>query len=205
MQAQVDLTREVPHRMTEAEFDAWMDEDVWAEFQDGAVITKMPALMKHELLCKFLLILLELFTTHKGLGLVLGSQYAIRLRPDLRHVPDLLFVSQARPGIVGERFVEGAPDLVVEIVSPDSVARDWRDKYIEYAEAGVREYWVFDPQSEHVEWYALNPEGHYEMLGAQDGVLRSRVLEGFYLRLERLWQGGLPDPLKALREMGIDM
>lgn len=205
MQAHVDLTREIPRRMTEAEFDAWMDEDVWAEFQDGEVITKMPALMKHELLFKFLLILLELFTTHKGLGLVLGSQYAIRLRPGLRRVPDLLFVSKARLGIVGERFVEGAPDLVVEIVSPDSVARDWRDKYVEYAAAGVREYWVFDPQSEHVEWYALNPEGHYELIGAQDGVLRSRELEGFYLRVDWLWRGELPDPIRLLREMGIDV
>jgi len=203
MQAQGVLPVDIPRTMTEAEFDARMDEDIWAEFKDGEVKTKMPALMKHELLFKFLLILLELFTTHKGLGLVLGSQYAVRLRPGLRRVPDLLFVAQARLEIVGERFVEGAPDLVVEIVSSDSVARDWRDKYVEYQEAGVREYWVFDPQAEHVEWYRLGAQGHYEMISPREGALFSEALPGFFVRQDWLWREKLPDPITLVREMGV--
>ncbi len=128
MPAQLEGIRDIPRRMTEEEFDAWMGEDIWAEFRDGEVITRMPSLLKHEALFKFLLILLDLFVTRRDLGFVIGSQYTIRLRPGLRRIPDLMFLSKARLEIVREQYVEGAPDLVVEIVSPDSVARDWRDK-----------------------------------------------------------------------------
>src|SRR5581483_7276832 len=175
------------------------------EFRDGEVITRMPALLKHEALFKFLLILLDLYVTRRGLGFVIGSQYTIRLRPGLRRIPDLMFISKARLEIVREQFVEGAPDLVIEIVSPDSVARDWRDKYVEYEEAGVTEYWVFDTQSQHAEWYHLNAEGRYERLPTQEGAFYSTVLSEFFIREEWLWQDPLPDPLDKARELGIQL
>jgi len=205
MQAQFEGIRDIPRRMTEEEFDAWMGEDIWAEFRDGEVITRMPALLKHEALFKFLLILLDLFVTRCDLGFVIGSQYTIRLRPGLRHIPDLMFISKARLEIVREQYVEGAPDLVIEIVSPDSVARDWRDKYAEYQNAGVAEYWVFDPHSQHAEWYHLNPEGRYDLLPVKEGAFHSLVLPGFFIREEWLWQDQLPDPFDKARELGIQI
>lgn len=195
-------SRTFPRVMTEQEFDAWMDEDVWAEFKDGEVITKMPALLKHELLFKFLLILLDTFVTRKNLGIVLGLQYAIRLRPGLRRVPDLIFIAKERMEIVQERFVQGAPDLAIEIVSADSMSRDWREKYLEYQNAGVREYWVFDPQSGYTEWYSLY-DGTYKQILLQDGAYHSTVLEGFYVRQEWLLQERLPEPLTILKEWKI--
>lgn len=204
MQVQTEVLT-IPRMMTEAEFDAWIDEDVWAEFKDGEVILRMPALLKHELLFKFLLFVLELFVTRRNLGMVVGSQVMIRLRPGLRRVPDVVFVSKEREAIIGASMIEGAPDLVIEIVSPDSLARDWRDKYAEYQGAGVQEYWVFDPQSQHTEWYHLNEQGLYELLDPQEGILRSKVLDGFWLRDEWLWQEPMPDPLQIARELGLSI
>lgn len=203
MQAQMELTQAIPRTMTEAEFDAWSDEDVWAEFLDGDVIVKTPASLKHEMLFKFLLILLDLFVRRKNLGVVMGSQYTARLRSGLRRVPDVMFIAQDRLEIVQDTFVDGAPDLAVEIVSADSMARDWREKYLEYQAAGVQEYWVFDPQSGYTEWYHLGADGKYALILLEQGAYHSTILDGFYLREEWLLQEPLPDPLVILKEWGI--
>ncbi len=202
MEVTLEKGHTIPRKMTEKEFDASIDQDVWAEFKDGEVITKMPALLRHELLFQFLLMLLSGFVRARDLGIVVGSQYAIRLRPGLRRVPDLIFVSKERMDIVQERFVQGAPDLAIEIVSADSMSRDWREKYLEYQNAGVREYWVFDPQSGYSEWYSLQ-DAQYVLIPLQDGAYHSRVVDGFLLLEEWLEQERLPDPLTILHEWKI--
>ncbi|BCX03621.1 MAG: hypothetical protein KatS3mg053_1559 [Candidatus Roseilinea sp.] len=90
--------------------------------------------------------------------------------------------------------------MVVEVVSPDSVARDWREKYLDYQAAGVCEYWVVDPLSEQVEAYALNAEKQYERIEMQDDKIASRVLPGFYLKPSWLWQDELPNPMDVLTQ-----
>jgi len=132
----------IPRSMTEEEFEAWCDEDVRAEYVDGEVIVHTPVSTRYNDVMWFLGTLLNMFVSHHGLGRVYGPELQVRLRPGLRRVPDLLFVAKARTEIIHERHVEGAPDLVIEIVSPDSVVRDWREKYFEYEAAGVQEYWV---------------------------------------------------------------
>jgi Uma2 family endonuclease len=83
-------------RMTEEAFEAWCDEDVKAEYVDGEVVVTSPARPRHELVLKFLLEVLDLYVESRDLGLVLGSQAMIRLRPGLRRVPDLVFFTKGR-------------------------------------------------------------------------------------------------------------
>ena len=131
---------EMPRQhMTETEFVAWCDEDTHAEWIDGEVIVASPASATHVRLVKFLLQVLDGFVRLHHLGEVLGPELQIRFGA-LRHrrVPDLFFVATARANIIQRNHIEGAPDLIVEIVSPDSLARDWRDKYLEYEAMGVR-------------------------------------------------------------------
>ena len=78
--------------------------------------------------------------------------------------PDLLFVRAERRGIIGHDAVEGAPDLVVEILSPGTEARDCGYKKSLYARFGVAEYWVVDPKAQAIELLALCTDG-YEMKG----------------------------------------
>ena len=61
--------------------------------------------------------------------------------------PDLVFISNARMHIITDANIQGAPDLVVEVLSPSTAARDWRTKHDLYAEHGVQEYWIVDPES----------------------------------------------------------
>lgn len=155
----------------------------------------------HTRLAIWLTQLMGLFVTHKNLGEVLGSEFEMRM-PDLRRIPDLCFVSTNRQAIVKETHIAGAPDLIIEIVSADSVERDWHDKRVEYERMGVREYWVIDPQYQRVRIYQLSAEG-YVVIAEQAGKIHSQVLQGFWIRPSDLWQEPLPNTLKVLQELGV--
>jgi len=200
-----ELEIQIPLRFsTEEEFEAWCDEDVRAEYVDGEVIIHSPASIRHEDTVTFLGGVMRLFVDKNGLGKLLGGTNAqVRLRPGLRRVPDLVFVSQSRIDMIRETYIDGAPDLVVEIVSPDSLARDWREKYMEYERAGIQEYWVVDPQAQRMDLYRLTEEGRYHAVPLEEGRFRSEVLPGFWLRPEWLWQDPLPNVLDVAREIGI--
>jgi Uma2 family endonuclease len=197
-------------RMTEEEFVAWCDEDTRAEWVDGEVLMMSPANLEHCDLSDWLIILLRTFVEDRNLGRVL-SEAQVRLGAQRsRRVPDIWFLAESRRHLLRESHVEGPPDLVIEIVSPDSQSRDWREKYLEYEAAGVREYWVIDPMSRHVEAYALEPvppsegpaapENQYRRLAEREGIIASTVLPGFRLRTAWLWPPR-PKALAALQEM----
>ncbi|MDE3091156.1 MAG: Uma2 family endonuclease [Chloroflexota bacterium] len=211
--AEVEIKPLPRRRMTEDEFVAWCDEDVKAEWVDGEVIVHSPANIKHVRLDKFLLQVLDGFVTPHDLGEVIGPEFQIRLGAlRRRRVPDILFVAKERLDILKPNHVEGAPDLVMEIVSPDSLARDWRDKYLEYEAAGVREYWIIEPMAERVEAYTLGfvvsaqPNGedkHYARIDEEDDAIHSTALPGFYLKPAWLWQDPLPKVVEVLRELKV--
>ena len=80
--------------------------------------------------------------------------------------PDILFVSSERRGIIGEKAVLGAPDLVVEILSPSTAHRDRGIKLDLYAQRGVREYWIVDPVEDVVDvWRFGRTRGHERFAG----------------------------------------
>ena len=124
-----------------------------------------PVNTQHARLLSFLIELFRAFVAEHDLGEVFNEPYQVRF-PKLRRrrSPNILFVSSARLGIITEQHVEGAPDLTVEIVSPQSQSRDRRDKYHDYQSAGVREYWIIDPLCQSVEAYALKRTKKYELI-----------------------------------------
>ena len=123
------------------------------------------------------------------------------LNPKRRRLPDVLFIANERLGNLREKHLEGAPNLIIEVVSEDSVDRDWRDKYLEYRDAGVEEYWVIDPLYERVEAYSLGSDKLYHPLEVRESKLASAVVPGFYLRPEWLWQKPLPEVRVVLNEL----
>src|SRR5688500_2046697 len=138
-----------PHpgrRMTEEEFVEWCTEKTKAEWVDGEVIVMSPVNESHWRLNIWLTAILVGFIEHHDLGELCGPKTQIRLTlAKQRREPDLLFIAKDRKSIIHRNHIEGAPDLVIEIVSPESVTRDWREKYAAYEASGVREYWVIDP------------------------------------------------------------
>lgn len=187
--------------MNEAEFLAWCGEDTRAEWAEGEVILMSPASIVHNRLASFVRTLLQLYADEYDLGEALGIEVSVRLNSKRRRLPDILFIARDRAQQLKENHFEGAPNLIVEVVSRDSVERDWRVKYQEYEAAGVDEYWLIDPLYHRLEAYALGEDKIYHSLAPVDDKISSRVVPGFYLRSSWLWQEPLPKARHVLEEL----
>ena len=112
----------------------------------------------------------------------------MRLSEDTAFQPDLIFVSNARAGIIQEDWIAGAPDLVVEVSSPSTAAYDRATKLPIYAESGVSEYWLIDSQAKTVEVLKLEGKKYFiEVILAGDQVLTSDLFPGWQLPLHDLF------------------
>jgi Uma2 family endonuclease len=144
--------------------------------------------------------LIAAFVETKDLGKVYMSRVAFRLDNLNGPEPDLAFVRKARLQDVHRGFVNGPPDLAVEVVSPDSVERDYQKKRRQYEQAGVREYWIVDELKQVLTLYRLE-KGKLPEVQPTKGVLMSKVLPGFWLRPGWLWQKPLPKKLTILKKI----
>jgi Uma2 family endonuclease len=191
-----------PLRMSYEEYLAWSDENKVVEWVDGEVIEFMPPKVIHQTLNSFLHKLLSIFVELFNLGYVGIAPLEVRINKTTSYEPDLVFVSRKHMRIVNDDRIDGVPDLIVEIVSKDSVQRDREDKFDEYESAGVREYWIIDnrPRRYSAEFYHLNRDGHYDRMEVVNNIFRSEALPGFWLHTDWLWQK-FPNALAALDEM----
>jgi Uma2 family endonuclease len=137
---------------------------------------------------------MNLFISTRNLGRLMTAPYLMRLyQPPRGREPDILFVAQANLERITTQYLDGPADLVVEIISPESSVRDRGEKFYEYEAAGVREYWLIDPQREQVEFYQLDEQGRYTLaLGGHAGEYHSAVIPGLTLDVTWLWQEPLP-------------
>lgn len=188
-------------RMSLEEFLAWADEDVWAEWENGEVKILSPASYKHQNIVCFLVALIRLFVEERDLGTVLTAPFAMHLPKSQRvREPDLLVVLTENLDRIKSTHLEGPADLVIEIVSEESLLRDRGTKLAEYELDGVREYWLIDPERKQVDFFVLGEGGRYEKRSPDArGVYKSVVLEGFKLKVEWLWQEQSPKVSEALR------
>ena len=101
--------------------------------------------------------------------------------------PDIVVVRRESLHIIDELNIRGAPDLLVEVLSPSNPAHDRSLKYDLYAEAGVLEYWIVDPRQRTVEIYLLR-DGAYELAGqwGVGEVARSELLDGFAVSVDEI-------------------
>lgn len=117
--------------------------------------------------------------------------------------PDLLFVAREHVDRLTETHLDAAADLVVEIVSPESAARDRGEKLAEHEAAGVREYGLIDPELLVAEVYRLGSGGRYQAVFASTaGVIESPLLAGLRIDVGWLWRETLP-VAEAARALGL--
>ena len=190
--------------MTEDEFMDWCDEDVKAEWVDGEVIIMSPSNTKHVRLLHWLSRVMGDFVEDQTLGEMFGPELFVRFAAiRRRRVPDLFFIANDRLGLLQTNHFEGAPDLIIEVVSPESRSRDLRDKYNDYQASGVREYWIIDPDEEELAVHALDASGRFQKVVPDGDRVDSAVIPGFFLRAGWLWQSPLPGKRLVLRELGL--
>jgi Uma2 family endonuclease len=190
-------------KMTYDEFLAWAGEDTHAEWVNGEVYFFMTAEMLHQRIVDFLNRLIGFFIESRDLGALFSGPASIKLEKSGRE-PDLFFVSKANLTRVTKLYFDGPPDLIIEVVSDDSVGRDRADKFEEYEEAGVREYWIIDPRPRRrrADFYQLGADGKYQPVPLNaEGVYHSTMLPGFWLKVSWLWEDPLPKLMPTLKEI----
>ena len=188
---QASSARPLPEgKISYEQFLQWLDEDTWAEWVDGEVVLMSPVSDEHQTLVNYLTTLFVTYTLQTSAGTVLTEPYQMKGAAHLPgRSPDILFVSASRQHLIQRHFLNGAADLVVEVISPESRARDRGEKFYEYEQAGVREYWLIDPDRKQVEFYALSEQGFYQpAFVGHKGEYRCTAVEGFWLRVEWLWE-----------------
>ena len=194
-----------PHGISYEEFLATVDEGTHAEWVDGEVVFMSPAGDQHQDVAGFLYALFRVYAEERTLGKVRDAPFQMKTGPGLPgREPDVLFVATENLGRLHRTHLAGPADLVVEVISPESVERDRRVKFQEYQKGGVREYWLIDPARERAAVYRLNADGLYEPAPEGDPPrLRSEVMPGLWIDPAWLWSDPMPTVNSVQREWGL--
>jgi Uma2 family endonuclease len=126
----------------------------------GGMLVKSPAPVPYHqgLAGRLHLVFAEL--EKQGKGKVYFSPIDVYLSDIEAYQPDLIFIDSSRLEIIGEKKIEGPPDIVIEILSPSNAYFDLRHKMDMYEKYGVKEYWIVDPPSKTVELHQNGEEGY---------------------------------------------
>ena len=159
------------------------------ELLDGEVYMAPSPNVKHQQVLGRLFRALARFVEERGLGEVFVAPLDVVLGENSVVQPDILFVRKERLVSVTPLFVNGPPDLVVEVLSPSNADFDRQTKRRAYAAAGVPEVWYVDPRDDSVEVLRLAAEGSYVVAGtfSRDQTLVSQTLPGFELSVSRVF------------------
>lgn len=171
-------------------------EDIWEapddeyryEVIDGELyMTPSPSWSHQRALMKLSVYVAEWVYRH-ALGEVVSAPLGVVLDEETAVQPDLLYVSCERAGIISARGLEGAPDLVVEVLSPKTAARDRTIKLRRYAAAGITHYWIVDPEARSIETYRLGEQG-YAQIGVYGpgSTFLPELFPGLAIPVDDLW------------------
>lgn len=186
-----------------AEFIELVPADQKADLIDGVIYPMSPENLEHNGIVLWLASILGSFVEIKGLGRVTVNRVAYRLTPVTAPEPDVAVVLESRIGILRDGYVDGPPDVAIEVVSPESVERDYEQKREMYAAAGVQEYWIVDPGDKSVMFLEADRsrEGTFAEAELDGTVFRSRSLPGFWLDCRWLVERPLPPALRIVQRL----
>jgi Uma2 family endonuclease len=158
------------------------------ELIDGELILVASPNEGHQFASVNLVSLMNPHAKDRDLGWVFHAPFDIVFSDTEVVQPDIMFISKEREDIRTPANVRGAPDLVVEILSPSSLGRDWGYKRELYAKYGVKEYWIADPVHKMVSVMLLR-DGVLELAGAyvEGDTVVSTVLEGFSVEISAIF------------------
>jgi Uma2 family endonuclease len=183
------------------DFCALVPDGQKADLIDGVIYMASPDNTAADDLFGWLFFVLYGYVARKKLGRVFGSRVAFRLEDRQSPEPDISFLRTENADRIEAGRVEGPPDLAIEIVSPESVERDYHKKRKQYQRSGVSEYWILDEEEQKVLLLRRNARGRYQEVQPRRGKLYSEVLSGFYLDPKWLWPGPRFDAFTILQQL----
>jgi Uma2 family endonuclease len=184
------------------EFCDLIPEGQKADLIDGVVYMASPDNIEHYSIYHWLSRLIaDYLEEARIVGEIFGSRIAFRLGLTGGPEPDLGYVDGTRLHLVLKTYVDGPPDLAIEIVSPDSIERDYEKKRKQYEQAGVKAYWIIDPMKKKMTCFALNAQGKFKKVRPVGGRIHTDVIPGFWVRPTWFWQSPLPKKKDVLAEI----
>ncbi len=174
---------------TEADYFALPDTNRFVELSEGELIMPPHPTETHQRVLDALYALMRTFVLEHGFGVIRFAPLPVRLWPGKIREPDILFVSHEHADRIGEQFY-GPPDLVVEVISPGTRRVDRGEKFLEYARAGISEYWLVDPEAQSIEVFVLQ-DGVYTLLvkAGPGEKARSQLLDGLQVGADEVFAG----------------
>jgi Uma2 family endonuclease len=171
---------------------------------DGVVFVMSPGNTPQSMLTRFLASIIQIWAEEHGLGEVFIAPLTVRMLETSAREPDVFFFRGEHLDRVHKTFAEGPPDLVIEIISQSTRVVDRGEKFYEFEQARVPEYWLIDPDRKKVEAYRLGTDGTYEAVPTGDPeTLRADALPGMSLPVAWLWQEPLPRVSQVQKAWGL--
>jgi Uma2 family endonuclease len=175
-------------KLTYPDYAAMSDEKRYELIEGDLYMVPAPGFY-HQVVSRNIEMALWEFVKSRRLGVVVDAPVDVVFTPEDVVQPDILFISNQRRSIITEKYLSGAPDLIIEILSPSSLERDKLVKRNLYAKHSVKEYWIVDPVRKQVEVLLLKSQAF--------------VLHGIFLIDDRLTSPLLPEfdlPLQTVFE-----
>lgn len=185
----VSGVRSAEGRVSYAEYRVLdVDDDYFYELINGELVKKSaPSPFHQRIVVRLTIALTRYIEQHQLGGEVLVAPVDVFVDDYNAPQPDVLYISPSQQHIVTADGVMGAPDLVMEVLSPSSISRDRNDKRKLYERLKVQEYWILDPNNRSIEVYALTEAG-YDIAGfaVEQGTASSDVLQGFSVTVQEI-------------------
>jgi len=163
------------------------DDSVQIELDEGELITMPPAGAEHGDSETNIIVILGNYVRKHKLGRLYPGDTGFRLSPDTVRVPDVALVRQSRLPLVRRRgFIDGTPDLAVEIFSPSNSVRQLMRKVKQYFVAGCRTVWIVYPETQEVQ--VLEAAGSDRLLTGDDTLEAPELLPGFSVRISEFFE-----------------
>ena len=168
--------------------------DKFHEWVEGTVIDVSPVTDVHDQLAGYIRELLRAYFHFSPIGAVFGAPSVMQLdAAHSRREPDLQVILDTNPGQRTHTAMIGPADICIEVVSRESISRDYGDKFDEYRAAGVKEYWIIDPLRSVADFHRLDESGLYiPQMPDNNGDYETPLLSQLRDHIPTFWMNPLP-------------
>jgi Uma2 family endonuclease len=173
------------------------------EWVGGEVVKMSPVHDRHDALSRYFARLFEIYFELKSIGTIRQAPFVMKLESTERgREPDLQIILHTNANHLTPTYMDGPADIVIEIVSPESAARDHGEKLIEYEKGKIPEYWIIDPIHKEARFYRLDENGVYAPQNEDaSGNYTTPALPDLVINVPELWQEELPGPIAITRKV----